>query len=101
MNGQPLRQTVLITNPEGFHLRPITAFAQLADKFTCSVTVSREGRSVNGKSPWDMILMLSPPGSELTVEVEGPDATEALAALVALLGKSNTGGGEAAETPGG
>ena len=26
MNGEPLRRTVLVTNPEGFHLRPVTAF---------------------------------------------------------------------------
>ena len=91
MSGEPLRQTVRITNPQGFHMRPITAFAQCAAAFVSSVTVSREGRTVNGKSPWDLMLMLSPPGSELTVEVDGPDAPDALAALVALLAESNEG----------
>jgi phosphotransferase system HPr (HPr) family protein len=101
MNGQSLRQTVRITNPQGFHMRPITAFAQRAAAFSSNVTVSREGRSVNGKSPWDLMLMLSPPGSELTVEVEGPDAPDALAALVALLAESNEGGEETPATQGG
>jgi phosphotransferase system HPr (HPr) family protein len=85
MNGQPLQQTVLVTNPEGLHMRPLTAFAQFAGRFQSTVTVSREGRSVNGKSPWDMMTMLSLPGSKITLEVEGPDAAEAFAALVALL----------------
>src|SRR5262245_25888359 len=99
MSGEPLRQTVRITNPQGFHMRPVTAFAQRAGAFASSVTVSREGRTVNGKSPWDLMLMLSPPGSELTVEVEGPDAPEALAALVALLEESIEGGEEGPTAP--
>jgi phosphocarrier protein HPr len=101
MSDDPLRQTVRITNPQGFHMRPITVFAQRAAAFTSSVTVSREGRTVNGKSPWDLMLMLSPPGSELTVEVQGPDAPDALAALVALLAESNEGGEEASPAPAG
>ncbi len=100
MNGQPLRQTVRITNPQGFHLRPLTAFAQRAAAFASSVTVSREGGGpVNGKSPWELMPMLSPPGTELTVEVDGPDAPDALAALVALLEESNAAGGEDPSPP--
>lgn len=88
MNGQNLKQTVLITNPQGFHMRPVTAFARRAAGFASNVTVSRDGRSANGKSPWDLMQMLSPPGCELTVEVDGPDASDALAALVAILAES-------------
>ncbi len=99
MSGQPLKQTVRITNPRGFHLRPITAFAQRAAGFASSVTVSREGRTANGKSPWDMMQMLAPPGSELTVEVDGPDAPEALAALLALLEEPEEGEGDEEPPP--
>jgi phosphotransferase system HPr (HPr) family protein len=66
-------------------MRPVTTFAQLAARFESSVQVSREGRTVNGKSPWDMMSMLSPPGTELTLEVDGPDAQAALAALMELI----------------
>ena len=70
MNGQHMRQTVLITNAQGFHLRPISAFAQLASRYESNVQVSRDGRAANGKSAWDLMTMLAPPGSELTVEVD-------------------------------
>ncbi len=70
-------------------MRPATVFAQRAVTFESDVTVSREGRSVNGKSPWDLMLVLSPQGSELTIQVEGPDAQDALDALVAMLEQSN------------
>jgi phosphotransferase system HPr (HPr) family protein len=67
------------------HLRPLTAFAALAQKFESRVTVTRSGKSADGKSPFEMFLMVSPPGVELTIEASGPDARGALEALVALL----------------
>jgi phosphocarrier protein HPr len=85
MNGEPLRQTVVISNPQGFHLRPMGAFAQLASRFESSVKVSREGQSVNGKSILDLMLLAAVQGTELTIEVAGPDAQVALDALVNLL----------------
>jgi phosphotransferase system HPr (HPr) family protein len=85
MSGTPLRQTVVITNPQGFHLRPMAAFAELASRFQCNVTVSREDRRVNGKSTLDLMLLAAPPGSELVLEADGPDAAQALEALVLLL----------------
>jgi phosphocarrier protein HPr len=85
MSGEPLKQTVLITNPEGFHMRPITAFVQLASRYQSNVRVSRDDRSADGKSAMDMLTqMLSMPGSVLTLEVDGPDAQDCLDALVAL-----------------
>jgi phosphocarrier protein HPr len=85
MNGPPLLQKVVITNPQGFHMRPMAAFAQLASRFDSSVKVSREGQSVNGKSILDLMLLAAAQGTELTLEVAGPDAQAALDALVQLL----------------
>jgi phosphocarrier protein HPr len=85
MNGATLQQKVVISNPQGFHLRPMGAFAQLASRFESSVKVSREGQSVNGKSILDLMLLAAVQGTELTLEVAGPDAQAALDALVKLL----------------
>ena len=85
MNGQPLRQTVLITNPQGLHMRPAAAFAEAAGRFQSNVTVHYEGKAVNGKSLWDLMLLAAMPNTEVTVEVDGPDAPAALDALVAVL----------------
>jgi phosphotransferase system HPr (HPr) family protein len=91
MNGNSLRQTVRVTNPNGFHMRPATAFVELARRFQCAVTVSRDGRTVDGKSIFELMgNMLTPQGGELLVETSGPDAREALAALVELIETSNT-----------
>ena len=85
MNGEPLVQKVVISNPQGFHMRPMAAFAQLASRFESSVKVSREGQSVNGKSILDLMLLAAAQGTELTLEVAGPDAQAALSALVNVL----------------
>jgi phosphocarrier protein HPr len=84
MSVQPLKHTVRITNPDGFHMRPIMAFVQLASRFESQVKVCRDDRSVDGKSAFDMMQMLSMPDTELTIEVDGPDAQGCLAALLAL-----------------
>jgi phosphotransferase system HPr (HPr) family protein len=85
MNGEPRKRTVIITNPHGFHLRPIAAFAQLAARFQSGVTVSCDNKSVNGKSIMDLMLLAAGQGAALTVETQGPDADAALEALVALV----------------
>jgi phosphotransferase system HPr (HPr) family protein len=91
MNGNTFRQTVRVTNPNGLHLRPATAFVQLARRFQSGVTVSKDGRTVDGKaSPLELLLLVVEQGNELLVEASGPDAREAVAALVELIEKSNT-----------
>jgi phosphocarrier protein len=88
MNSETVRLTVLVTNPQGLHLRPLTAFAQLAQQFQARVSVSKDGRSVDGKSPFEMFSMVSLPGTELTIETTGPDAQDALDSLAALLSQA-------------
>jgi phosphocarrier protein len=86
MNGEPLRRTVTIRNPQGLHIRPASAFAQLAGKFESTVTVWKESQGVSGRSPLELLLLVALQGTELVVEVSGPDAQEALDALAELLG---------------
>ena len=86
MTGDSIRQTVLITNPHGFHMRPMQAFVEVANRFPCAVTVTREGKpSVSGKSMWGLLGLVAEQGTELVIEVSGPDANQALQELVLVL----------------
>jgi phosphocarrier protein len=49
------------------------------------VTVLKDGKSFNGKSPLDMMLLAAAEGTDLTVQVSGPDAPAALKRLVQVL----------------
>jgi phosphotransferase system HPr (HPr) family protein len=85
MSGELLQRKVTITNPTGFHMRPQTAFAQLAQQFQAAVSVVKDERRANGKSPFELLLLSVPCGTELTLEAVGPDAEQALEALAGLL----------------
>jgi phosphocarrier protein HPr len=85
MSGPRLQRRVTITNPQGFHIRPMSAFAQLAQKYQSAVEVSNGTIRVNGKSQWDLMLLAAEQGVELIVEAEGPDAAEALDVLCEVL----------------
>jgi phosphocarrier protein HPr len=85
MTGPTLQQKVLVTNPQGFHMRPAAAFAGLAKKFHSDVRVIKDDQRVDGKSVLELMCLAAMPGSELTIEVSGDDAPDALTALVEIV----------------
>jgi phosphocarrier protein HPr len=86
MNGETLRQKVRIANLQGMHIRPASAFVELARRFQSSVFVTKDRQRVDGKnSPLELLLLGALQGTELELEVSGPDAREAMKALVEFL----------------
>jgi phosphocarrier protein HPr len=85
MNGEVLRRKVTVQDPLGFHMRPLTVFAQRAGQFQSAVTVAKDDQRVNGKSPLELMLLAAEQGTELTLEVCGPDAQAAIDVLAELL----------------
>jgi phosphotransferase system HPr (HPr) family protein len=85
MNGETLRQRVVITNPQGFHMRPLTAFVEVARKFESTVTVCKDNQRSNGKSPLELMTLGAEQGTELVLEISGSDAQAALDALVPVI----------------
>ena len=85
MTGNSFRHTVTISNPQGFHMRPMAAFVEEANRFPCAVTVTRSGMApVNGKSILSLMGLVAIQGTELIIEVTGPRAAEAIQALVTV-----------------
>jgi phosphocarrier protein HPr len=90
MNGEPLRRTFKVQSPQGLHMRPITAFVETASKFKSDVFLAKEGDAkINGKSPLGLLGLAAEQGTELTLEVDGPDAAEALTALMEVLSRTS------------
>jgi phosphotransferase system HPr (HPr) family protein len=87
MTGNSQRQTVTITNPQGFHMRPILAFVEVANRFPGTITVTRSGKGepVNGRSILGLLSLGAEEGSELVLEVNGPGAAETVQALQDVL----------------
>lgn len=85
MNGETLQRKVVIANPQGFHLRPATAFAREAAKYKCSITLTKGDQRIDGRSPLELMILGAEQGTELVLEVSGPDAAAALESLSRIL----------------
>lgn len=83
--GGPLRRTIRIVNPNGLHHRVADLFAKTAGRFAAAVTVRNGDLAVDGKSLWDLLMLLAFEGTDVVLEVDGPDAAAAVEPLAAIL----------------
>jgi phosphocarrier protein HPr len=73
-----------VKNSHGLHARTAAALVKTANHFQCEIELDKEGSRVNAKSIMGVLMLAAAQGTVLTVTAEGADATEAMAALVAL-----------------
>jgi len=78
---------VNIQNKLGLHARPAMAFVEVANQFPCDVRVKKGGQVVDGKSIMQMMMLAATVGTPLDITASGPQAQEALDALVALINR--------------
>ncbi len=77
--------TVQIKNRLGMHARPAQSFVDLANRFESSVVVRKGEEAVDGKSIMQMMMLAATEGTVVELEADGPDAEQAIQALVALV----------------
>jgi phosphocarrier protein HPr len=77
----------VVRDPTGLHARPAVKLTKLAKRFQAAVRVRAglEGAWVNAKSPNGVMKLKARHGERLAFAADGPDATEAVGALVALV----------------
>jgi phosphocarrier protein HPr len=80
-----------INNKLGLHARPSAQITQVASRFSSEVWISKNGRRVNAKSIMGVMMLAAGQGSVLTVEADGPDEAQVIAAIGELIA---TGFGE-------
>ncbi len=76
---------VLIVNELGMHARASAKLVSLASSFESAITVARDGRTVNGKSIMGIMMLAAGKGTTIRICAEGPDESEASAALLQLI----------------
>jgi phosphocarrier protein len=79
------KRTVVIKNELGLHARAATKFVQLAGKYPCEVTVSKDGNEVNGKSIMGVLMLVASKGTTITIGASGSQAEAAVTALAQLV----------------
>ena len=78
-------RSVEIQNERGLHARASAKFVKLAGAFEAEVTVSKDGATVDARSIMGLMMLAAGPGSKVSIRAEGPQAEEAVAALVRLV----------------
>jgi phosphotransferase system HPr (HPr) family protein len=79
------RQTVVVAHASGLHARPAAALASAAAAFDGVVRVAKGEFEVNGKSLVALLTLDCRHGDEVTLQVEGAGADDALEQLVRLI----------------
>lgn len=76
---------VTVVNSHGIHARPAAEIVKTAAKFKANITLIRDDLDVNGKSIMGVMMLAAGKGAKVTIETDGPDEAEAVAALAALV----------------
>lgn len=83
--SETLRAIAKITNKRGLHARASAKVVEASARFQSEVTIIKDGTRVNGRSIMGLMMLAASLGSEIQVEVKGPDAEAAMTAMLALI----------------
>jgi phosphocarrier protein len=74
-----------ITNKRGLHARASAKVVEAAARFESEITIIKDGQRVNARSIMGLMMLAASMGSQIALEAEGPDAAEAMKAMLALI----------------
>ncbi len=80
-----IRRVLEIVNKKGLHARASAKFVQTVEKFDAEVTVTRGSETVGGTSIMGLMMLAAGSGCAIEISGEGPQAAEAVEALVELV----------------
>lgn len=76
---------VTVINKLGLHARAAARFVRLAAEYESDISLTHNGRRVNGKSIMGVMMLAAGMGSCIGIEADGGDAEQALEALNQLI----------------
>ena len=85
--SEPARReaTAKIINKRGLHARASAKLVEAAARFKSQISVTKDGQSVDARSIMGLMMLAASLGCEIGIAAEGPDADEALIAILALV----------------
>ena len=78
---------VALINSHGLHARPSTLLVGVANGFRSRLTLTIGGRSADGKSIMEVMMLASPKGTVVRISADGPDAEAAVSAVRDLIAR--------------
>lgn len=83
--SEPVRATAGICNTRGLHARASAKFVKTASGFESEIKVTRDGTTVDARSIMGLLMLGAGIGCSIDIEADGPDAQEAVDALLDLV----------------
>jgi phosphocarrier protein HPr len=80
-----LHASAKILNKRGLHARASAKIVEASARFQSEIHIIKDGTAVNGRSIMGLMMLAASIGSTVMVSAEGPDAEEALKAMLALI----------------
>ena len=80
-----LHASATIRNKRGLHARASAKIVEAAARFQSQIHVIKDGTAVDGRSIMGLMMLAASIGSRVEITTEGPDAEEAMKALLALV----------------
>ena len=87
-----VKRVLEIRNKKGLHARASAKFVMIVEQFDAEVFVTRGSERVGGTSIMGLMMLAAGPGTSITVEASGPQATEVVDALAKLVAERFTEG---------
>jgi len=78
-------RTEKIVNKLGLHARPSAMLVTVASRFVSEVFFTKGDLRVNGKSIMGVMMLAAEMGSELLIEVDGPDEQAAIEEIARVI----------------
>ena len=83
--AEVLRARAVIKNKRGLHALASAKIVEASARFQSEIEVIKDGQAVNGRSIMGLMMLAASIGSTVEVTAEGPDAAEAMTAMLALI----------------
>ena len=85
-DSKSLRTEAEILNKRGLHARASAKFVETVARFSCEVSVTKDGTTVSGRSIMGLMMLGASQGALIELTAKGVEADAAMAALLALIG---------------
>lgn len=80
-----ISREITIINKLGLHARAAAKLVSLASRFDADIRVTKDGKTVNGKSIMGVMMLAASQNSRITISADGSDEITALENLETLV----------------
>ena len=85
MSDERRHAVATIINKRGLHARASAKIVEAAARFQSHITVTKDGQSVDARSIMGLMMLAAGPNCKIEIAAQGPDADEAMKAILALV----------------